>query len=383
MARILVLQRQDSAVTYYRSVLPARALRALGHDVHFEKTASGDLKPTLSDWLAARLGQFDILLVDRGVTMKEIGGDPETRELGYHAFCFNSPAHMICDFDDDFTCVPKENQACDMFQPGQHRRMSGEAHLRLAEMTTVSTQVLADRFADYSHQIRLAPNCIDPADWAGPVNPDRDKDPHLRILYGGAAGHFGDLDAVRPGLEAVLTNPPCPIRLICFGTIPRWLHELRRRQPRRVVCVDYVPFFETPTTPYETYANLAAWGGFDIALAPLAQNRFNEAKSNIKFLEAAVQGIPFLASRVGPYATLPADVATTVPNTRAAWEDALTGLLMDAGARRAQAVRAREWALDQFSASRLPEIWREIIEATLAAPRITDLKATVVPAQLR
>ena len=40
---------------------------------------------------------------------------------------------------------------------------------------------------------------------------------------------------------------------------------------------------------------------FDIALAPLAANPFNEARSNLKFLEYSLAGAATVASAVGPF----------------------------------------------------------------------------------
>jgi hypothetical protein len=41
---------------------------------------------------------------------------------------------------------------------------------------------------------------------------------------------------------------------------------------------------------------------FDVGLAPLAPTRFNASKSDLRLLELAALGIPWVASDVGPYA---------------------------------------------------------------------------------
>lgn len=56
-----------------------------------------------------------------------------------------------------------------------------------------------------------------------------------------------------------------------------------------------------PWAPIREYANRYASWSWDIAIAPLDENRFNNSKSNIKMLEAAALKIPCLVSNVTPY----------------------------------------------------------------------------------
>lgn len=279
--RILMLHRQQSAVGYYRTELPARALRAFGHTVTtFDEPYDRVMHPEPYAWIGEQAGKFDLIIVDRALHYGDLALFAGLRHL-------NPGARMIVDFDDDYTAVPPWNTSHTAFQVGQQYREAGNAHLKLSEMTTVSTDVLAERFAVRSHHIKTNLNFIDPADWTGlPTDPSRAGDPGLRILYGGASGHFGDLDVVKKGIEAVIEKPPVPFRLICFGALPYWLHEASRRHPSRVISLPWIPF--------EDYPAAVAWGQFDVAIAPLCDHPFNQAKSNIKWLETAVQGIPFL-----------------------------------------------------------------------------------------
>lgn len=376
-ARILILKRQHSAVSYYRQAIPARILREAGYEVTFQGDLPAAEQPrnaaALSNFLVSRLGSFDLLFVDRGVSFAEIGADEEKGLLGYHAAACAGDARMLVDFDDDFTCCPKWNQVYGFFQPGQEQYEAGLAHLQLAEMTTVTTNDLATRFRDRAHRIRVLPNVIDFADWEHhPVNPYRPRDPRVRLFYGGAAGHYGDLDVLEDAMVAFIENPPCPVRWIVRGAAGRWVHDLSRRFPERVVVL--------PWAPFEDYPAATAWGGFDLAIAPLAQHPFNDAKSNIKALEAAAQGIPFLASRVGPYRDLPTEGFVTVPNTPDAWLTALRDLTTDRDRRATLAAKAKEWTHDTHTPARVRKRWVDAVEEALAARPIRSLRDTWVPA---
>jgi hypothetical protein len=376
--KILIMNRQDTAVGYYRSWLPGRALRALGHEVttfehstYWHALRPADPKKTpreqwTQEWLREHVGKFDLLITDRAVSHAEWGL--------MAGFCNYSDIPMITDFDDDFCNVPNWNPSFGKFQPGQEAREAGLAHLRCSEMATTSTPTLVGSYTPKTHALRLVPNRLDPIDWLWPSDPARKQDPHLRVLYGGANGHFGDLDVVRGGLQAVIEKQPVPWRLVCFGAIPSWLHQLRREMPGKVVRLPWIPF--------KDYARVVAWGGFDVAIAPLADHPFNLGKSNVKWQEAAIQGIPLLASKVGPYDTeIPPGAALTVENRGVDWVEGLTALLKDAYLREQIAKTAREAVLDSWVIDRSGPLLQNVVEEALECPRIDSLEATRLPGE--
>ncbi len=360
--RVLFLHRQQTAVGYYRQWVPARALSRAGWPVTWREDRPwsrtwGRTPEERAAWVAEQAANHDVVVVDREIDPGRLGFLVGLR----HRI---PDGRMIVDFDDDFLQVPPWNPGRKHYNPGQKCYETGLWHLMWAELTTVTTRALADRFRSRCHAIRVVPNMIDPADWTGlPVDPERRNDPAFRIFYGGAGGHYGDMDVARPGLERFLENPPRPVRLVCFGSIPKWLHDLRRRHPGRVILCPWVPF--------EDYPAAVAWGGFDLAIAPLAEHPYNLAKSSIKFLEATVQGIPFLASRVGPYAELPSDVAVTIPNTPSAWHDTLRDLATDPALLEPLVRRARQFVLDTATVDHLASVWEDVIEDVRSRPKIT------------
>lgn len=375
--RILLVHRQASAVGYYRCWTRGRILKRLGYDVTCwdGSVYSKDLKPKnfkrmppkawVETWLKENVGEFDLLIMDRGVDHEEVG-----KFAGFKHF---SPGcRMIVDFDDDFTNIPGWNPARTAYMPGQMAYEAGLNHLRLAEMVTVSTEPLAKAFAKRAHCVRVVPNLIDPVDWVDlPVDPTRSEDPHLRVLYGGAMGHYGDLDIAREGIEAMLRRQPVPWRLICLGAAPAWLHQVSRDMPGKV-CI-------LPWAPFEDYPKVVAWGAFDAAIAPLAEHPFNESKSTIKWQEAAIQGIPFLCSDVGPYEQIPAGSALTVKNTPAAWAQGLHDMLMDKALRRQFVRTAREAVQDGWTVDSGGQILHDVIEEAMSLPRIETIEQTYLP----
>ena len=93
-----------------------------------------------------------------------------------------------------------------------------------------------------------------------------------------------------------------------------------------------VPFLDYP-------AKLASLD-LDLAVAPLEHNRFNEAKSNLRVLEYGALGVPAVCSDIEPYRSAP---VVRVPNTKAAWVQAIRERVHDLDAAEREGARLREW----------------------------------------
>jgi glycosyltransferase involved in cell wall biosynthesis len=98
----------------------------------------------------------------------------------------------------------------------------------------------------------------------------------------------------------------------------------------------YVPFRELP----------ALVSGFDVGIAPLVDEPFNRARSNVKLKEYASLGIPWLASPIGPYVGMgEREGGRLVPADR--WFEQLDRLLSSARDRRKLGKRGSKWARSQ------------------------------------
>jgi len=84
--------------------------------------------------------------------------------------------------------------------------------------------------------------------------------------------------------------------------------------------------------PVKDYPAALANMGLDLAIAPLAANAFNEAKSNLKLLEYGILGYPVVCSNSAAYrGDFP---VKRVPNTAKAWIAAIRERIHDLDATR-------------------------------------------------
>ncbi len=166
------------------------------------------------------------------------------------------------------------------------------------------------------------------------------RSPHdgIVITYGsGTKTHNADFAEAVPGLLDVLRERP-EVRLRIVGELT--LDPAFDRFGDRVERV--------PPLPFGAYLEQLA--ASDISLAPLEPTLFNDAKSNIKFLEAAIVGVPSVCS---PRATFTSVIESGVNGMLAdgaeGWRRALLTLIDDSALRARMGEAALATALDRYA----------------------------------
>ncbi|MCM3661052.1 glycosyltransferase [Georgenia satyanarayanai] len=160
----------------------------------------------------------------------------------------------------------------------------------------------------------------------------------LRIGYfSGTTTHDADWALVEPAVLEVLEARP-DVELWLGGhlrptaALARVSHRVRR--------LPFVPWYELPLLLRDV----------DVCLAPLTSSRFNEAKSAIKWLEAALVETPVVATATEPFRDAVDDGRTGyLAESREDWVRALGALLDDPVLRRRVGTQARRAALLRWS----------------------------------
>nr|WP_294516957.1 glycosyltransferase [uncultured Rhodopila sp.] len=166
----------------------------------------------------------------------------------------------------------------------------------------------------------------------------RSEDGQIRILYGsGTRTHDADFAFVASALKRVATEHP-NVQIVLVGELgpPKSLLDLGAQLTRLPAC------------PYPEYLALLAQS--DIAIAPLFPATFNEAKSNIKFLEAASVGVPSVCSPRSAFARAirPGETGFLAESSDE-WYQALTALVTDRDLRHRVGTAARQDVLERYS----------------------------------
>jgi glycosyltransferase involved in cell wall biosynthesis len=167
-----------------------------------------------------------------------------------------------------------------------------------ADAITVSTPYLAERLSIFNPNTWVLPNYLNDQLWTfqSPHGNDSQDDP-IVIGYMGGQTHRADLQYVLPALKRILDSYARRVRLCFWGGEPP---SALRSHPQ----VSWTPL---DIQDYAEFARFFAAQRCDIFICPLVDNRFNRAKSTIKFLEYSALGVAGVYSRILPYESIVQD----------------------------------------------------------------------------
>lgn len=274
---------------------------------------------------------------------------------------------VVVDMDDDFHALPKGHGArrdtAGLANPDANRLWLRRA-CEGADLVTVSTPALAERYGAHG-RVRVLPNCVPEAmltvegkGWA---------DGFLRVGWTGSTEtHVGDLDVTGGGVGEAMAGCADRARFHVVGT---------GRGVREGLGLEAEPS-ATGWVAFDRYPR--EYARLDIALVPLAPNRFNDAKSWLKGLEAAALGVPFIASPVADYRRLNREGAGWLVEEPTAWRRAVECMVTDGDLRAAQAAQGRSVAARWTYEKRWggwAEAWADAVENRQRARKGQEVEA--------
>jgi glycosyltransferase involved in cell wall biosynthesis len=218
--------------------------------------------------------------------------------------------------------------------------------MRLCTYGIASTESLAAsmRTRVTSGQVFVRPNALGERHlaFAGGARAGHvDDGKHVTLFYGsGGKAHKADFAAlVEPALVALVTRYGARVHIVLVGDFPQTpaLSSI-------AASLTILPAI------WDLDAYWAILAQADINLAVLLPGTATDAKSEIKWLEAAMLGIPSVVSETATYrAVVRPDETGIMCATAAAWTAALDRLVKDATLRQRLGAQARAQALEQYA----------------------------------
>lgn len=264
---------------------------------------------------------------------------------------------VVVDIDDDFHAVHALNRAFDEHHPrlqphGNWHHFRNAA--RLADLVTVSTPALARRYGAHG-RVAVLRNCPT-ASW---LTIPRKGDGRTVGWAGALTNHPTDLEVTHGGVARAVADNAA--RFLCVGG------GYRHDQIARQLGLDRMD--STVWKDLELHPYLVA--RLDVGIAPLADTKFNSAKSALKGLEYAALGVPFVASPVAEYRRLHDryGLGLLAANRGRAWRREVGRLLRDEALRVELGERARSVVADHLAIDRNAWRWAEAWESVLAQGR--------------
>lgn len=255
---------------------------------------------------------------------------------------------IVVDVDDHYEGLTEANIAYDITDPEKNKRVNRDHYKEVidtADIITVSTPFLLEWHSRTHDNVRMVRNSID-------INLYKPRTVINRKPVIGWAGvtafRNNDLEQLNDWLPDFLEEHD--LQFMHAGWDPAYpdITEHLNIPDERIIRI--------PTATIDQYPQMLQ---FDIGLVPLNDIPFNHAKSNIKGLEYAASGIPFIASDVPEYRLLHESGAGLIATSADEWRQQATNLL-DFTYRKQQARRGRDtvsqtWTINQ----RAPE-WQAV-----------------------
>jgi len=211
---------------------------------------------------------------------------------------------------------------------------------------SASTAVLAEHMTQHSdHETFIIPNALDNEllSLSNIEKPFKDEDT-ISIVYGsGTSTHDIDFQEVAPALFNILSKY-AHVQLVIHGTLtlPDNFQTLKTQ-------IREIPFMES--SAYYTCLN-----GYDINIAPLEPSIFNDAKSNIKYLEASIFKVPTIASHVREYeAIIKHGENGFLASNEEEWTKAFEALIGERTLRQTVGLNAYNTVLDSHTVERIAQ----------------------------
>lgn len=271
-------------------------------------------------------------------------------------------------------------------------RSTANFYLSHADAVTTTNPFLASMIGKHTGQknIYCLPNCLDSREW--PINVSRETKDEVWIGWSGSVSHYPDLKFLVPVFDRLMVKYP-HLRIQIMGSSFDYLFPPKKdaqaygvggyggvneavyykwddageRWPGRMR-------FDKPVTIQEYTQWMAKNFISDIGIAPLDENGFNNAKSELKWCEYSMLGMPTIASKFGPYKrAIRHGVDGLLCGTTRSWENALESLIESPRLRNDLARAARARVLDQYDADRQAHRWSDVFtEVAGAIPMPTE-----------
>ncbi|MEH3118246.1 MAG: glycosyltransferase [Methylorubrum populi] len=353
---VIVANRDLPQCDHYRVVQKIQQLEHGGWTVEvFEQDEAGECRPALDRAsavifyrVAAFPGVLHAILYARALGLPTIY---EIDDIVFDAGMFPDPLES---FEGQIT--PKH------YVDLQYGVPLFRYAMQACDVGLASTPALAERMRPLvrSGVCQVLRNALDARNLPFLKRPHQPfSDRTLTIFYGsGTRAHNKDFnDLAAPALLKMMERHP-QVRLVIAGYLR--LGDGFRRFAHRV---RQLGFTDDVTAYWE------ALSGADINLAVLAPGPFADAKSEIKWLEAAMCGIPSVVSATRTYREILVDgqdalLAGTVQD----WTRALGALIADSELRRTVGARARDKALTAYGLDAAVDVLKGVLAPPPEAP---------------
>ena len=263
--KLLILTDGINGVVYHRLFTPHLRMQLDGQ-------ADVSVCQSQEEWLTLDYTQFDVIIFSRWLGAKHYDVLKKIADSG---------TPYVVDIDD-YWVLPKYNPAYWAYRKGIKQGVKDAINYADAVITT--TPALAKEIRQINENVIIASNCLDYShkQWEAESMERTDK---VKVGWVGGVTHEEDLKLIADQIKGLDIE-----FYICGYTPGEIWNRIAKSMPDTKI-VEGTTVFEYG----EVYRH------FDIVLAPLQDNKFNQCKSELKIVEASAYKKPIICSAVYPY----------------------------------------------------------------------------------
>uniref|UniRef100_A0A7V3JAR7 Glycosyltransferase n=1 Tax=candidate division CPR3 bacterium TaxID=2268181 RepID=A0A7V3JAR7_UNCC3 len=329
----------QQASTFYRNILPAKALRKRGHTVDFLPISSFD---------------YDIVVLNRFYAKPFEEEISKIKTLG---------AKIVYETDDWVINIPPTNP---LYYQAREEAKNYYFLIKSADVITCTTPYLRDRIKkDTDKKILVVPNSLDLSYWRVRAGNNQ----KIKIGYTGSDSHWEELNFILDILIDLQRTYDFDVVLLGLGisqlneaeVLPNCGY-LAKEISRKLKLLKNLKVREW--TSADKYPQVLTEENLDIGLVPLIDNEFNRCRSCLKFYEYAATNTLTIASDVIPYNT---EVNCLVKNRFADWKKKLQELIENKKLREDLVREQRKWVIENRDIEKNAILWENAFKEAINA----------------
>ncbi len=256
---------------------------------------------------------------------------------------FNVP--IVLDTDDNVNATRPFNPGYRGYHPGAPSLHWNKVTAQTVDAITVSTENLRQVHLRDNKNIYVLPNSLEIDRWLNTKRPEHEE---IRIGCLLSSSHHEDAKILEKVIPVIMEKYP---KVHFYYTN---MYSYIFDNPTYADRIHKVPWIALKNWP-ESVVKL----GLDIGLAPLVDNLFNRAKSNLRYLEYSAAGMAPVVSPTEPYKCVKHNKTGLIATTTQDWIDHISTLIEDKKKRESIAQAAQKYVKTTYSANKNAIIWIE------------------------
>jgi glycosyltransferase involved in cell wall biosynthesis len=306
--RILYVARDYWACGWYRCYVPGVELKRLGYEVHLDN----NVRPDDAE-------NYDVIVVQSPSEPQHL----ELIERGNEAGVLT-----VAEMDDDVWAIGPAHPGLAYWGRPDMRR-NARVCIERSQLVTTPSIALAEKLRAMNPRVTVIPNVLPVEGWEYP-EPKVQREDKVVLGWAGSTSHIGDVRMIDDVVQQLLERYPYAEMAFAGG-------------PPEPELTPHPRIRRLPATDIQHYPKLLE--EFDIGLAPLADTAFNASKSDLKFVEYSMLGIPSVVSKLEPFLrTVKQGENGFLAASAKDWLKHLGRLIENVELRRSIGARAQEYA---------------------------------------